>query len=98
MDATSVPVILVKQLKTQGLSVIDADDQTLTVVNPLNPVFVEAIAARDGLYITSCGYELGQSGDEAGTAHRLAFLLGRRCGGHPRGIGMREEVARAAAT
>ncbi|MGW3627527.1 hypothetical protein [Streptomyces sp. NPDC000880] len=45
-------------------------------MNPLNAVLAEAIGTCDGRYVTGWGYELGETGDEAGTAQRLAFLLG----------------------
>ncbi|MEU5061304.1 hypothetical protein OHU25_01675 [Streptomyces sp. NBC_00117] len=44
--------------------------------NPLNLGVVEAVDHRDGRYVTDWGYELGETGDEEGTAQRLAYLLG----------------------
>lgn len=64
-----------EQLRARGFSVIDTDDQGLSITNPFNPALVEAVNTRDGLYVTGWGYELGESGNEAGTAQRLAFLL-----------------------
>ncbi|KAF5994162.1 hypothetical protein [Streptomyces sp. WAC00263] len=84
MDATTAPAILAEQLRARGLSVINADGQTISVTNPLNTVLAEAIATCNGRYVTGWGYELGETGDEAGTAQRLAFLLGAPGGNCPR--------------
>lgn len=75
MDANA-PVILAEQLKTRGLSVIRDDGTVISTQNPLHPDFVEAVDTQDGRYAIAWGYEFGESGDEIGTAARLAFLLG----------------------
>ncbi|WP_033328685.1 hypothetical protein [Streptomyces yerevanensis] len=75
MDTTTAPAILAEQFRSRGLTVINADDQTVSVMNPLNPSLTEAVGVCDGHYVTCWGYELGQTGDERGTAQRLAFLL-----------------------
>ncbi|MGW1913149.1 hypothetical protein ACWCQS_21025 [Streptomyces sp. NPDC002076] len=80
MDTTTAPAILAEQLRVWGLSVTNTDDRRLSVVNPVNPACTEAVGTRDGLYVTGWGYELGESGDEAGTAQRLALLLSRPSG------------------
>ncbi|MDQ1024789.1 hypothetical protein QF035_002371 [Streptomyces umbrinus] len=75
MDATA-SVILAEQLRAWGLSVINVDDQTVSVTNQLNLALVEGVGALDGRYVTGWGYELGEAGDEPGAAQRLAYLLG----------------------
>ncbi|MBL1118829.1 hypothetical protein JK364_41680 [Streptomyces sp. 110] len=75
MDANA-PAILAEQLKVRGLSAISHDEIVVNVINPLNPHLVEAVGIRDGRYVTNWGYELGEAGDEVGTALRRAFLLG----------------------
>lgn len=75
MDANTA-AILAEQLTAHGLSVTNADETTVSVSNPLNDGVVEAVDHRDGRYVTAWGYELGETGDEEGTAQRLAYLLG----------------------
>ncbi|MFJ8933559.1 hypothetical protein ACIRLA_44055 [Streptomyces sp. NPDC102364] len=75
MDANTA-AILAEQLTAHGLSVTNTDETTVSVSNPLNDGVVEAVGHRDGRYVTAWGYELGETGDEEGTAQRLAFLLG----------------------
>ncbi|MFE6163860.1 ATP-binding protein [Streptomyces sp. NPDC056486] len=75
MDANT-SVSLTEQLEARGLSVIKDDDNMLNVVNRLKPDLVEVVSAQGGGYVTGWGYELGEAGDETGTAQRLAFLLG----------------------
>lgn len=75
MDANT-PAILAEQLKVRGLCVIRRDRTVVSIMNPLNPDLVEAVDVRNGRYVTNWGYELGEAGDEVGTALRLAFLLG----------------------
>ncbi|MGW8374248.1 hypothetical protein [Streptomyces sp. ODS28] len=75
MDANT-PAILAEQLKARGLSVINHDEAVVHITNPLNPGLVEAVSVRHGRYVTDWGYELGETGDEVGTALRIAFLLG----------------------
>lgn len=75
MDANA-SVILAEHLKARGLFVTNSDERAISVTNPLNPDLVEAVDTSHGRYVTGWGYELGEAGDEAGTAQRLAFLLG----------------------
>ncbi|MEU3124165.1 hypothetical protein ABZ696_28345 [Streptomyces albidoflavus] len=75
MDATTA-AILAEQLTAHGLSVTNTDETTVSVSNPLNRGVIEAVDHRDGRYVTAWGYELGETGDEEGTAERLAYLLG----------------------
>ncbi|MCX4834368.1 ATP-binding protein [Streptomyces sp. NBC_01016] len=82
MDANA-SVILSEHLKARGLSVTNDDDSIVSVTNPLNPYLVEAVGTAGGHYVTGWGYELGATGDEAGTAQRLAFLLGIPNGSRP---------------
>ncbi|MFE0132953.1 hypothetical protein ACFWY6_15490 [Streptomyces sp. NPDC059037] len=46
------------------------------MTNPLNTTLVEAVGDDNGRYVTEWDYELGTAGDEAGTARRLAYLMG----------------------
>ena len=75
MDANT-PVILIEQLKACGLSVIEGGGTLVSAMNPLNLDLKEVLDVRNGLYVTDWEYELGEVGDEVGTAQRLAFLLG----------------------
>ncbi|MBI0377166.1 hypothetical protein JBE27_13025 [Streptomyces albiflaviniger] len=71
---------LADRLKAYGLSIV-AKGAQLCVENPLSANLVEEIASQGKRYVTSWGYELGERGDESGTALRLAFLLGASPGG-----------------
>ncbi|MGW2083442.1 hypothetical protein ACWCOW_42565 [Streptomyces sp. NPDC001939] len=75
MDANTA-AILAEQLTAHGLSVTNMDETIVSVSNSLNLGVVEAVDHRDGRYVTDWGYELGETGDEEGTAQRLAYLLG----------------------
>ncbi|MGW5097090.1 hypothetical protein ACWEQ1_19255 [Streptomyces nodosus] len=75
MDA-NIAAILAEQLTVHGLSVRNTYETTISVSNPLNRGVIEAVDHRDGRYVTAWGYELGETGDEEGTAERLAYLLG----------------------
>ncbi|MEW2494154.1 hypothetical protein ACWEQU_20040 [Streptomyces nodosus] len=75
MDA-NIAAILAEQLTVHGLSVTNTYETTISVSNPLNRGVIEAVDHRDGRYVTAWGYELGETGDEEGTAERLAYLLG----------------------
>lgn len=48
----------------------------MSVTNSLHPGLGETVTAHGGRYLTDYGYEIGEHGDEHGTADRLAFLLG----------------------
>lgn len=66
----------VDRLKAYGLSIVAATGARLRVANPLSSSLFEDIVHRGGRYVTAWGYELGELGDETGTARRLAYLLG----------------------
>ncbi|RNG38029.1 hypothetical protein [Streptomyces botrytidirepellens] len=66
---------LAERLAAYGLSIV-AEGAHLRVANPLSATLAEEISGHGGRYVTAWGYELGELGDEIGTAGRLAFLLG----------------------
>ena len=68
--------ILADQLTARGLSVTNREQYVVSVANPLHPGLGETVTAHGGRYLTDYGYEIGEHGDEHGTADRLAFLLG----------------------
>ncbi|RRQ79416.1 hypothetical protein CQW39_09760 [Streptomyces griseofuscus] len=76
MDAMTASAILADQLAARGLSVTNQDQHAMSVANPLHPGLGETVTAHGGRYLTDYGYEIGEHGDEHGTADRLAFLLG----------------------
>ncbi|MFD8339490.1 hypothetical protein ACFV42_43820 [Streptomyces solisilvae] len=71
---------LADRLKAYGLSIV-AKGAQLSVRNPLGVNPVEGIASQEGRYVSASGYELGERGDENGTALHIAFLLGASPGG-----------------
>lgn len=75
MDANAA-AILAEQLTVRGPSVMSHDGAAISTRNPLRPGRVEVVVTRDGCCVTAWGYELGESGEEIGTAARLTFLLG----------------------
>ncbi|MFJ9035698.1 hypothetical protein ACIRF8_03795 [Streptomyces sp. NPDC102406] len=75
MDANT-SAILAESLRAQGLNITSGRNRTLTVTKPLNTTLVKAVGDDDGRYVTEWDHELGTAGDEAGTARRLAYLLG----------------------
>ncbi|MFD7164128.1 hypothetical protein [Streptomyces violascens] len=68
---------LAGHLRKRGLRVdIDLTDPgSLRAANPLDGMFTEQIAMNGNRYITSLGYEIGESGHEASCAERIAHLL-----------------------
>ncbi|WP_275559256.1 hypothetical protein [Streptomyces sp. 5-6(2022)] len=68
------------RLKAYGLAIV-AKGAQLCVANPLSANLVEKVASQGGRYVTAWGCEIGERGDESGTALRLAFLLGASPGG-----------------
>ncbi|OMI33418.1 hypothetical protein [Streptomyces sparsogenes] len=74
MDVTSHRD-LAEGLKSYGLS-ITAKRAHLYVANTLSASLAEEIFSQGGRCTTAWGYEIGERGDEIGTAHRLAYLLG----------------------
>ncbi|MFE1768055.1 hypothetical protein ACFW81_28045 [Streptomyces angustmyceticus] len=45
------------------------------MANPLNLGTAETVGTHGGRYVTDGGYELGETGDEEGTARRLVHFL-----------------------
>jgi hypothetical protein len=76
MDAMTASAILAEQLAARGLYVTKRHDGALSVTNPLHPLVGEVVTTQGDGYITDYGYEIGEHGDEHGTADRVAFLLG----------------------
>lgn len=60
-----------------GLSTsVTEDGNGLHVRNPIAAGLAETVKCIGGSYRTEWDYEIGQMGDEAAAANRLAFLLG----------------------
>lgn len=76
MNAMTASAILAEQLAARGLSVTNEDQAAVSATNPLHPGVGEIVTAHGGRYLTACGYEIGEHGDEPATADRVAFLLG----------------------
>jgi hypothetical protein len=62
-------------VEAHGLTA-DLTDTGLTVSNPVSSALTETVRRTGDAYRTGWGYELGRTGDENGTADRLAYLLG----------------------
>lgn len=76
MDANTAPSILAERLRARELCITISDGQSVNVANLLNPDVSESVRVHDGRYITIWGYEFAETSDEAGTALRIACLLG----------------------
>ncbi|MFF4146656.1 hypothetical protein ACFY0A_36165 [Streptomyces sp. NPDC001698] len=75
MDNTDLQQ-LARHLENHGLQVTtDAPGMRLTVTNPLNSRLTETIAAADDRWATSFDYEIGEHGNEAACAERIARIL-----------------------
>ncbi|WP_143591727.1 hypothetical protein [Thermoactinospora rubra] len=62
-------------LERHGLATRTLHD-AVEVRNPVNGWLTDSVRCTEEIYVTSSGYEIGEIGDEAETADRLAFLLG----------------------
>lgn len=62
-------------LRAHGLRLAEANQFHVRVANPLNPSLTEHVRLSQGQYVTDYGYELGQLGEEAECADRVAYLL-----------------------
>lgn len=74
MDVNTA-AILTEPLTPHGLSATNADEKTVRVANPLNLGTAETVGTHGGRHVTDGGYELGETGDEEGTARRLVHFL-----------------------
>jgi hypothetical protein len=66
---------LADRLRAYGLSTA-AKGAHLRVVHPLSTTSVEEIVGQGGRHVIAWGHEIGERGDETGTALRPAHLLG----------------------
>ncbi|QCX76289.1 hypothetical protein C9F11_13060 [Streptomyces sp. YIM 121038] len=55
----------------------------VSVMRPINPSLTEAVGVCKGHFVACWGYGLGRTGDETGTAQRLASLLAVSSGAGP---------------
>jgi hypothetical protein len=75
MDSMTALALLAEHLTARGLSVTKQHG-TSSPTTTLHVRVAETVTTGGDCYLTDCGYEIGQHGDEPPTAGRVTFLLG----------------------